>query len=150
MDVHNQRRAQHCVPRLEWSPRLATAAQAWADHLAATSTFAHSPQAISGEYGENLESDTGGTLTDTARADLWYHEAQGYDWNNPGYALPGYNDPVSGGAIGHFTAMVWKATEAVGCGKATNGATAYLVCNYGPAGNVAGDYARNVLPVCAP
>ena len=150
LQLHNQRRDRHCVHHLEWSPTLAAASQAWADYLAANDLFEHSPAARAGTYGENLEMDNSATMSDTERADLWYQEIRGYDYANPGNILPGYSDPASGNAIGHFTAMVWKATQAVGCAKAHAGDKTYLVCNYGPAGNVPGKYAQNVLPVCAP
>jgi hypothetical protein len=87
-------------------------------------------------------------MLDTWRANLWYEEIAGYDWSNPGHALPGYTEFE--GQIGHFTQLVWMRNQTIGCGKATDGSTTYLVCNYGPGGNVTGDYERNVLPLCAP
>ena len=77
-------------------------------------------------------------------------------------------------SVGHFTQIVWKGTTKVGCatkvcqplGNAASGqALSFTVCNYGPPGtppssvtlellnvslisigNVAGQYAKNVLP----
>ena len=148
LTVHNQKRALHCVPPLEWNADLALAAQAYADVLLATRIWEHSPEARAGQHGENLEFDNNPLMLDVWRATLWYDEIVGYDWANPGNALPDYTD--NEGQIGHFTQWVWKRNQSLGCGKATDGTTTYLVCKYGPGGNVFGDYERNVLPVCVP
>jgi hypothetical protein len=40
---------------------------------------------------------------------------------------------------GHFTQIVWRASTTLGCGKATGkDGNDYVVCNYDPAGNIAG------------
>ncbi|MFM9445583.1 hypothetical protein [Streptomyces acidiscabies] len=48
---------------------------------------------------------------------------------------------------GLFSQVVWKSSARIGVGmaKTTNGKT-YVVVDYAPAGNVAGQYAANVLP----
>ena len=52
--------------------------------------------------------------------------------------------------IGHFTAMVWKATTSAGFGYAQvpedGGYAIYVVANYYPTPNVRGSYAINVTP----
>jgi hypothetical protein len=52
---------------------------------------------------------------------------------------------------GHFTQLVWKATDSVGCGRTEcdgkGGDEApgwFVVCNYYPAGNVVGLFTENV------
>ena len=45
--------------------------------------------------------------------------------------------------VGHYTQMLWANTELVGCGAVrynNDGQwnSVYLVCNYGPAGNIVG------------
>lgn len=54
-------------------------------------------------------------------------------------------------STGHFTQLVWKNTNSVGCGRvdcdnsATDGASGWLVvCEYWPAGNVIGDFKNQV------
>uniref|UniRef100_A0A8C1D8N7 SCP domain-containing protein n=1 Tax=Cyprinus carpio carpio TaxID=630221 RepID=A0A8C1D8N7_CYPCA len=48
----------------------------------------------------------------------------------------------------HFTQVVWKDTNEVGVGLATDGNTTFVVGQYLPAGNIsnAGYFERNVLP----
>nr|AII97542.1 BLTX139 [Nephila pilipes] len=51
--------------------------------------------------------------------------------------------PFVFGSYGHFTQVVWAKSWRVGCGrslyKAKGWFTSFLVCNYGPAGNMMGD-----------
>ena len=55
----------------------------------------------------------------------------------------------AGEPVGHFTAMVWKATTSVGFGFAKvqedGGYAIYVVANYSPTPNVVGQYAANVV-----
>jgi hypothetical protein len=40
--------------------------------------------------------------------------------------------------IGHYTQMVWRNTQAVGCALVSSDHNDYLVCRYSPPGNVTG------------
>uniref|UniRef100_A0AAR2M5Q2 SCP domain-containing protein n=1 Tax=Pygocentrus nattereri TaxID=42514 RepID=A0AAR2M5Q2_PYGNA len=53
---------------------------------------------------------------------------------------------------GHFTQVVWKDTEEVGFGLATDGAAIFVVGQYLPAGNITnpGYFEKNVLPGAKP
>ena len=93
-------------------------------------------------YGENLAFYSGAnpqqtidTLEGTGYAtEQWYNEIDtpGYDFENPGYNTnPG---------TGHFTQVVWKGSERLGCGVSGS----YLVCRYEPAGNYLGEFHDNV------
>ena len=63
---------------------------------------------------------------------------------------PGYNFASGGfsGGTGHFTQVVWKESTELGIGRAQsqqNGMEcAYIVGRYKPAGNMMGDFPRNV------
>ncbi|XP_063690815.1 Golgi-associated plant pathogenesis-related protein 1-like [Bolinopsis microptera] len=46
--------------------------------------------------------------------------------------------------VGHFTALVWRETTAVGCAVAQGAHGAYVVCRYYPPGNVLYEYETNI------
>jgi hypothetical protein len=41
--------------------------------------------------------------------------------------------------VGHYTQIVWRNTQSVGCALVGNGRTDFLVCRYSPAGNFYGE-----------
>jgi uncharacterized protein YkwD len=123
--VHNQERAAVGVQPLTWSDTLAASAQTWAQHLATSGEFKHSPDT---SYGENL---AGFTLADGVSApggglSIWVDEKSKY--------VPG--TPASS-STGHYTQMVDKQSTQVGCGTATGDGHPFsiLVCQYSPPGN---------------
>lgn len=132
LDAHNAARAKHCAPPLTWSPKLAAAAQAWADQLAAGCTFEHSPN---NRYGENLAGGSPGLLDGRAVTAMWYDEVAKYAFPDGGFSM----------ATGHFTQVVWRETTQIGCAVASC-RMALWVCEYDPPGNVQGGYRANVLP----
>lgn len=82
-------------------------------------------------------SSNGAEPTGDATVQSWYSEIQKYHYYG--------REPDSGAkGFGHFTQVVWKATQrvGVGCGKAGNATT--IVADYAPAGNMGGEYAANV------
>ncbi|MBA3499485.1 MAG: hypothetical protein H0T65_03875, partial [Deltaproteobacteria bacterium] len=133
-DAHNAHRARHCAAPLAWSPKLAQAAQSWADALKAQGCkFGHKPR---NPFGENLAAGTSGTLDGQAVADMWYDEVKLYKFPDGGFSMQ----------TGHFTQVVWRQTTQIGCGVATCNGMDIFVCEYDPAGNVGTMYRQNVLP----
>jgi uncharacterized protein YkwD len=138
LNMHNQFRKQQCAGPLTWSSDLAKGAQDWAN--ACTKT--HSGAAFSGGYGEALYWGSG-TLGDADdAANWWYNEVKKYS----------FTSPVWSDDVGHFTQMVWKGSNQLGCGVARCGNENYWVCRYSPAGNqnvstkyVSADQARKNL-----
>lgn len=124
---HNKYRALHGVSDLSWSSELAAYAQAYADKYDCSGTLTHS----GGPYGENL----GLGYSTTGVVDAWYSEIKEYNWNSP--------------SASHFTQVVWKSTTQLGCGYKQCGSYwgQYTICSYNPAGNFAGEYSENVLPL---
>src|SRR5690242_17689338 len=73
VDTHNAYRSDPSVKaqNLVWDSTLATGAQTWADHLAATKTFAHSDPSSRQGLGENIAKATARSKTPAQLADLW-------------------------------------------------------------------------------
>ena len=67
---------------------------------------------------------------------MWYAEVRGFDFRRGGFSME----------TGHFTQVVWAATERVGCGVAQCNGMDVWVCNYDPPGNLEGAYRDNVRP----
>lgn len=128
LNITNSYRQQHNASALEWNSTLASFASSHASDCA----FAHS----GGPYGENLAS---GYPNVTASIIAWGHERTEYDFHKADFDT----------ATGHFSQLVWKATEQVGCGRTncTGKGDApgwFLVCEYYPGGNVLGQFKENV------
>jgi len=134
LSLHNQIRGQHGATALTWSDKLSDIGQGWADKC----VFEHSGGTL-GAYGENLAAGTGTSYDVAAAMKSWTDEASQYDPNNP---VPS-----------HYTQIVWKGTNQVGCGlapacdgifDASFGTAKYFVCEYFPQGNIIGSFAENV------
>jgi pathogenesis-related protein 1 len=123
--AQNEVRMQVGVPPLVWSPRLAAAAQDWADGLIRTGRFAHTPD---DPYGENLYEIDGGTASPDQVVGAWADEARDYDIRT--------NSCTS--VCGHYTQIVWRATRGVGCAVAAAAEREVWVCEYDPPGNIIG------------
>jgi len=128
---HNDYRAAHNADPLTLDDDLNEKAQAWADHLAASNSFAHDYDNtyLNEEYiGENIAMMSGGKDGAIDATRMWYCEVDDYK-KKP-------NVWSSNPAIGHFTQVVWKNTERVGFGIAegSDGMTR-VVANYAPGGN---------------
>jgi len=145
LDKHNEYRCMHGVPSLTWDADLAASAQAWADN----GVWGHSPppRVINGEnIGENLA--WGAPRRSALQATVaWYDEILHTDPHGLATSTSG----VDGETVGHYTQIVWKSTSKIGCGKArlafggTEVEGDFIVCQYGPAGNWAGQFEENVL-----
>ena len=133
--VHNRERAALGVPPLRWDPALVVSAQRWADHLAATGTFAHAAETPSDPQGENLWAGTKGYFPLEAQVEAWVREKR--------YFKPGTfpNNSVTGKVadVGHYTQLVWRDTREVGCAQASGTREDVLVCRYSSAGNYVGE-----------
>merc|ERR1712066_148966 len=128
---HNDYRATHNADPLSIDDDLMEKAQAWADELAAEKKFAHNPDKSLGEesVGENIYMSSGGEASAKDATRSWYCEVDDYKENPNKWS----NDP----AIGHFTQVVWKNSQRVGFGIATDSdGMTYVVANYLPPGNM--------------
>ena len=132
---HNYHRAIHQAGKLTRDKEIEKIAQQYSKELAKRDVMEHS----SNGYGENLYycgSSSGICVTGVKASERWYEEIKDYDYNNP----------VFSGTTGHFTQLVWKGSQKIGCGAACNEKNkCYVTCNYSPAGNYEGRFASNVL-----
>ncbi|KAJ5644487.1 hypothetical protein N7507_010498 [Penicillium longicatenatum] len=147
LQVSNEYRGIHEADEVVWNETLVKYAQSWAE----TCIWKHSD----GPYGENLAF---GYPNATAAVEAWGDEGRLYNFKKP----TGFTE-----ATGHFTQLVWKSTEEVGCAAVNCGYTEdfskvrregdglvsrtaadgssraqgwYVVCEYTPPGNVVGDH----------
>jgi pathogenesis-related protein 1 len=115
---------------LVWDAELGRVAQQYADAC----VYKHSQ----GEYGENLFAQAGKLATPEEVVGAWAAEVASYD----------YASGACSGKCGHYTQIVWRDSQRVGCGVAScatgspfEGFTEwqYWVCNYDPPGNWQGE-----------
>lgn len=139
---HNKWRTQVGVGKLSYSPELAQSAQAWANSLKHSNDCKMRHSDPDGKYGENLYwasamlwSDGRRELRKLASAtavDSWGSEKLDYNYAK--------NSCKPGKMCGHYTQMVWKDTNKVGCAMAVceDSKDQVWVCQYQPAGNWVG------------
>lgn len=137
--AHNEVRAALGIPDLVWDPALAAVAQAWAeqcvDNESPIGLIDHNAgrsDDYPGYVGENIYG-SGGSATGPAAVALWVSEESDYDY--------GTNTCAPGKICGHYTQVVWRTSERLGCGLhdcpgLTFGSS--VVCNYSPGGNSGG------------
>jgi hypothetical protein len=133
--AHNAARASIGVPPLQWNEQLAADARAWADELAATGRFEHSPDEPGQDpQGENLWAGTPRAFSPEAMVGLWASEKRDY---RPG-VFPSNSRSGDVEQVGHYTQLIWRDTRQVGCATAVGKREEFLVCRYSEAGNVYG------------
>lgn len=158
LEAHNavREQADPDLPALSWSERAAEQAQEWADMLARNGCrMRHNPALR--DHGQNLlwagprrvvetirSGETGEILDRTVRTAVqqitadnvvasWASERQWYDHEVGACHAP------EGKSCGHYTQLVWADTSEVGCGMSIcEDKSQVWVCDYHPAGNVAG------------
>lgn len=131
---HNRVRADVGLGKLTWSKELNRYAQAWANHLAATTCqMQHRPREGKWKqrYGENLFIGTAGYYSVREAVLAWESEKADYRY---GVFTGKYRRPV-----GHYTQMIWKNSTKVGCGQALCNGNLIVACNYDPPGNYIGE-----------
>ena len=122
---------------LVWDKELAAIAQRWADQC----KFQHDKCRDSKSFssGQNLAIKWSTGRFEMPIKDFifgWYDEVKKFNTES-------VNRYTFDTRSGHFTQMIWAKTQYVGCGASyyedstlvENTQVAFLVCNYGPAGN---------------
>ncbi len=132
---HNRERSSLGIAPLRWDDTLARDARRWADRLAATGDFAHAPEDPARPQGENLWAGTRGAYPIEEMVGAWIREKRYF---KPG-AFP-YNSVTGKVAdVDHYTQVMWRDTDAVGCAIAVGAQEDVLVCRYSQAGNFRGE-----------
>jgi len=134
--AHNRERSVSGSPALEWDEGLASGAHEWADHLAKTGQFAHSPDEPGARpIGENIWGGTAASYQPEAMVDLWVAEKRFFKLGTfPENSTTGDVSDVS-----HYTQLMWRTSRKVGCGVARGKGDDILVCRYSSAGNMIGE-----------
>lgn len=134
LTVHNAARRAVGVAPLVWDASLAADAAGYAQTPARTRRFAHATHDSAKPEGENLWMGTRGAYSYGDMIGAWVDERRYY---RPG-KVPGNSSTGKVGDVGHYTQIIWRRTERVGCALVSNSSDDYLVCRYTPAGNVVG------------
>jgi len=129
--VHNRARAEVGAPPLAWDMRLADAARRWGMELARQGRFEHDNSNKAEPQGENLFMATARAYPVEMMIDVW--EAEKTMLDGPKSWFKYFPD------AGHYTQMVWRTTQRVGCSVVSNIQFEYLVCRYASPGNVIGE-----------
>lgn len=132
--AHNAERAAVGVPPLAWDEQLAAAASQYAAQLAQTGTLRHSDRATRGGTGENLWMGTRGAFSPEQMVANWASEKRMFRAG----IFPNVSTTGNWADVAHYTQMVWRDTRLLGCGVASSRTTDFLVCRYGPKGNIDG------------
>jgi uncharacterized protein YkwD len=141
----NELRAKHGSAPLTFDPELVEYAKSRASFMAEKDSLTHdglrAGTGENGSWGGASYGPAAGSGTDAVTD--WYSEISNYDFTTGGKI-----DPTK--AIGHFTALVWKSTTKLGVGRVAGQGKeyweTYIVANFSPAGNMAGQYKINVVP----
>lgn len=135
VQAHNDARAQHGLDPLAWSQALARDAAVYAQELAASGRFEHSRHDTRSRQGENLWRGTRNAYRYDEMAEGWTEEERHFV---RGAAIPHVSRTGNVGDVGHYTQIIWRGTQQVGCAVAASRHHDYLVCRYWPAGNILG------------
>ena len=133
--AHNRERSAHGVAPLAWDPALAADAARWGERLAAAGAFEHDDQDGDDPQGENLWAGTRGAWSPEEMVEGWIEEKRHF---RPG-RFPDNSRTGDYEDVGHYTQLMWRDTDRVGCALAAGAEEEVLVCRYRTAGNVVGE-----------
>ncbi|KAJ3068576.1 hypothetical protein HK102_007144 [Quaeritorhiza haematococci] len=141
LDAHNQARSSKGVQSLSWSDQVAATAQNFANKLANENRFEHSSSEERNGYGENLfkmsKGNANGPTAGRRAIQAWVDEREAYE----AAGEPPLCEGVDLAKVGHWTQLMWRSSERLGCGVAFSDDSAIVVCHYDNAGNLCGEKA---------
>lgn len=133
LDAHNAIRLQMGVPPLTWDPRLERHSRKYGNSQAHICHLQHSH----GIFGENLAWELYDEASPQQIVQTFIDEQANYDLETGECRCP----PNSKDCMcGHFTQVIWRTTEKVGCAEVTckGDKGKLVVCSYDPPGNAKG------------
>lgn len=145
LDAQNAERVRLGLKPLAWSAKLADHARKWAQTLATSDMFEHSPVGADGGEGENLWFGSKGDYSPEEMIAFFVEEGKQFKRGT----FPDVSTTGNWQDVGHYTQLMWHDTREVGCTIVSNARRDFLVCRYWPAGNTVGkpvfDYAAKVV-----
>ncbi|XP_057824766.2 pathogenesis-related protein 1C-like [Cryptomeria japonica] len=128
LSPHNDARSQVGIAPLVWDDTVAAYAQNYGKQCKADCALQHS----SGSYGENIFWGKGKELSPVDAVNAWVEEKQYYSYNS--------NSCAQGQQCGHYTQVMWKNSQKVGCARVKcNDGAIFITCDYDPPGNYVGE-----------
>lgn len=136
LSAQNRERSAMMQAPLRWDDSLAANAREWAQFLARTGKFEHSPNLPGAPpEGENLWAGTSGAYQPESMVGLWVAEKR--DFKRGTFPSNSLSNDVT--RVSHYTQLIWARTDAVGCALAKGRDEEFLVCRYSRPGNVIGE-----------
>lgn len=133
LDAHNGERVSLGLPLLDWDEALAADAARYADDMARSGLFRHSPRAGRAiPSGENLWMGSPRLFAYQAMVGSFLEEKR---LTRIAGKLPDMSSTGRWQDVGHYTQMIWRGTRKLGCALGEGANADYLVCRYFPAGN---------------
>lgn len=136
LGMHNDERESLGLSPLAWDSALAADAARYAREMARTNIFRHSVR--SGRAipsGENLWMGSRGLYDYEVMVGSFLDEKRLFRRSGK---LPDISVTGRWEDVGHYTQIIWRSTQKIGCALAAGQSYDYLVCRYFPAGNVFG------------
>ncbi len=130
LEIHNEARAAVGAKPLQWDPKLADDALAYAGEIARMGQLVHAPREGRGIERENLNEAFHGSSPIQLMGN-WLNERRDFA---AGY-FPNVARDGSWMNVAHYTQIIWPTTELVGCGEARGAQWDFFVCRYSPGGN---------------
>ncbi|WP_188063633.1 CAP domain-containing protein [Sphingobium sp. KCTC 72723] len=136
LDAHNGERTALGLDPLDWDDDLTADAARYAQDMARTGLFRHSPRASrTMPSGENLWMGPRRLYGYGVMVGAFLDERK---WMRTGGKLPDLSTTGRWQDVGHYSQMIWRGTRKVGCALGDGANYEYLVCRYLPAGNAFG------------
>jgi hypothetical protein len=134
--AHNRERTAAGIPALAWDAELAAEARIWGETLAASGEFEHDPDTDEEDpQGENLWAGTRGAYAPEEMVGGWIEEKKHFRHGR----FPNNSATGDFADVGHYTQLMWRESDRVGCALADGAKEEVLVCRYRTAGNVVGE-----------